>query len=323
MRAGFVALVGRPNVGKSTLLNQILGEKLAIATPRPQTTRERLLGVMHKPDVQVGFVDTPGLHRPSGPGRNKLNQYMVDEAKQALADVDAVVLLIEPPEPPKPPKLRPGRKPRPEPEHPPEFRIDPAMRAVLDDVLAAKRPTILALNKVDMLRDKRRLLPLLNAFGQMGFVAMIPISAKTGVGVPELVAEVIKLIPEGEALFEEDMLTDRAERWFVTEFVREQVFLLTKREVPYSVAVTVDEFEDREVKGKRDIRVGATISVDKEAHKRILVGEGGRMIREIGTRARHELGQRFDATVHLSLFIRVDEGWASSPHKLRELGYET
>ena len=321
MRAGFVALVGRPNVGKSTLLNQILGEKLAIATPRPQTTRERLLGVMHRPGVQVGFVDTPGLHRPSGPGRTKLNQFMVDEAKQALGDVDAVVLLIEPPEPPKPRPVRPGRKAPPE-RQPDDFRIDPAMRAVLDDVLAAKRPTILALNKVDMLRDKRRLLPLLNAFSQMGFAAMIPISAKTGVGVDDLVAEVVKLLPEGEALFDDETLTDRAERWFVTEFVREQVFLLTKREVPYSVAVSVDEFEDREVKGKRDIRVSATISVDKDAHKRILVGEGGRMIREIGSRARHELGTRFDATVHLSLFIRVDEGWGNNAAKLRDLGYE-
>jgi GTP-binding protein Era len=247
---------------------------------------------------------------------------MVDEAKQALGDVDVVVLLIEPPEPPPPPKTRPGRKPRPTPQ-PDHMRIDPAMQAVLDEVLAAKRPTILALNKVDQLRDKRKLLPLLEAFSQKGFAAMVPISAKSGVGVDDLVAEVVRLLPEGDALFDDDTLTDRAERWFVTEFVREQVFLLTKREVPYSVAVSVDEFEEREKNGKRDLKVAATISVDKEAHKRILVGEGGRMIREIGSRARHELGQRFDATVHLSLFIRVDEGWASNAHKLRELGYET
>src|SRR6185369_16101789 len=151
-RAGFVALVGRPNVGKSTLLNQILGEKLAIATPRPQTTRERLLGVLHRPGLQIGFVDTPGLHRPSGPGRTRLNQYMVDEAKEELTNVDLVVLLVEPPEPPKPPRPpRQGR--RAPPERPPQpFRIDAAMQLVLDEVTAAKRPTILALNKVDALR---------------------------------------------------------------------------------------------------------------------------------------------------------------------------
>jgi len=131
-----------------------------------------------------------------------------------------------------------------------------------------------------------------------------------------------KILPEGDPLFDEDMLTDRAERWFVTEFVREQIFLLTKREVPYSVAVTVDEFEEKPGKQGREIRIAATISVDKEAHKRIVVGEGGRMIREIGSRARFELGKRFEATVHLSLFVRVDEGWTQSPHKLRELGYE-
>ena len=325
MRAGFVALVGRPNVGKSTLLNQILGEKLAIATPRPQTTRERLLGVLHRPDLQIGFVDTPGLHRPTGPGRTKLNQYMVDEAKQALGSVDVVVLLVEPPEPPPPPRPpRPGQRPRPE-RGPQPFRIDGAMQAVLDEVTASKRPTILALNKVDSLKDKRQLLPLLEVFGKLPFVAMVPISAKTGLGVPQLVDEVIKLLPEGEPLFDDDTLTDRAERWFVTEYVREQVFLLTKREVPYSVAVSVDEFEDkppRNPKTGREIRVSATISVEKEAHKRILVGEGGRMIREIGSRARQELAQRFDATVHLILFVRVDEGWTGNPHKLRELGYE-
>jgi len=331
MRAGFVALVGRPNAGKSTLLNQILGEKLAIATPRPQTTRERLLGVFNRPNLQIGFVDTPGLHRPSGPGRTKLNQFMVDEAKQALGDVDVVVMLVEIEEPPAPRvrahrRSKAGLKPEApaQPAAPLTFRLDNATLAAMEDVRAANRPTIVVINKVDVLRDKRQLLPTLEALGKMSFVAVIPISAKVGTGVPALLDELEKLLPEGDALFDEDMLTDRAERWFVTEFVREQVFLLTKREVPYSVAVSVDEFEERKGRdGGRDLRVSATISVEREAHKRILVGEGGRMIREIGSRAQHELGQRFEATVHLSLFVRIDEGWTQHPGKLAELGYQS
>jgi GTPase len=314
MRAGFVALVGRPNVGKSTLLNQILGEKLAIATPRPQTTRERLLGVWNRPGVQIGFVDTPGLHRPSGAGRSRLNQFMVDEAKNAIASVDALVMLVDASGESERKKGKPKKGEVP--------AIDPATELALAEVKAAGKPTVLALNKVDQLRDKRMLLPLLEAYGKLGFSAMVPISAKTGHGVEALLAEIRGLVPEGEPLFDEDTLTDRAERWFVTEFVREQVFLLTKREVPYAVAVGIDEFEERQREGRRDIKVAATISVDKEAHKRILVGHGGQMIREIGARARHELGQRFDATVHLSLFVRVDEGWTADRAKLRDFGYE-
>jgi GTP-binding protein Era len=319
MRAGFIALVGRPNVGKSTLLNQLLGEKLAIATPRPQTTRERLLGVLNRPGLQLALVDTPGLHRPRGQGRSRLNQFMVDEAKAALSSVDVLVLLVDvTPEAPAP--TRKGRKPRP----PAVPRVDFALEAVLEEVRAANKPTVLALNKVDQLRDKRQLLPLLEDLGKRGFAAMVPISAKTGHGVPALLEELAKLVPEGEPLFDQDTLTDRAERWFVTEFVREQVFLLTKREVPYSVAVSVDEFEERKGRdGRRDLRVAATISVEKEPHKRILVGAAGAMIREIGTRARQELANRFDATVHLSLFVRVDEGWTGDRGKLRDFGYES
>jgi GTPase len=328
MRAGFVALVGRPNVGKSTLLNQILGEKIAIATPRPQTTRERMLGVLHRPDYQIAFVDTPGLHRPSGQGRSRLNQFMVDEAKAAMEGVEVIVAIVDvsPDAAPPPPKVHRGKRKGPAPKvpEPKAVRIDPAMLAALADVRAANRPTIIALNKVDLLRNKQQMLPLLDHLSKMGFAAMVPISAKAGTGVPALLEEIKKLLPESAPLYDEDTLTDRAERWFVTEFVREQVFLLTKREVPYSVAVAIDEFEEAPGKnGKgREIKVAATISVDKEGHKRILVGANGQMIREIGTRARHELGKLFDATVHLSLFVRVDEDWTASPAKLRDFGYE-
>jgi GTP-binding protein Era len=263
---------------------------------------------------------------------------MVDEAKAALTSVDALVLLVDvSPEPPAPGgRQRGGLRPRHEAQAPPPDRkgrrskppaipkVDHALEAVLEEVRAAKKPTVLALNKVDQLRDKRQLLPMLEDLGKRGFAAMVPISAKTGHGVPALLEELGKLVPESDPLFDDETLTDRAERWFVAEFVREQVFLLTKREVPYSVAVSVDEFEERPGRdGRRDLRVAATISVDKEAHKRILVGAGGAMIREIGSRARHELGERFSATVHLSLFVRVDEGWTGDRAKLRDFGYES
>ncbi len=303
-RAGFVALVGRPNVGKSTLLNRILGEKLAIATPRPQTTRNRIVGVRNLPAAQLVLVDTPGLHRPSGRGRSRLNQYMVGEALAALQEVDAVCALVEVP---AAAELKRGAG-----------KLDAATRYVLDEVAAAKKPAVLALNKVDTLGNKQLLLPLLEALGKAhDWRAIVPISAKNGDGVDRLVGELAALLPVGERLFPEEMLTDRAERWIGAEFIREQVFLLTRQEVPYSTAVSIDSWQER---GK-DVMVEATIHVEKQAHKRIVVGERGRMIREIGTRARQEIGNLLAVPVHLKLFVRVDEGWTESARQLRELGY--
>jgi GTP-binding protein Era len=302
-RAGFIALVGRPNVGKSTLLNRVLGEKIAIATPRPQTTRNRILGVRHLPGAQMVLVDTPGLHRPSGRGRTKLNAFMVGEALAALQEVDAICLLIEAPEAKQ---VEDG------------YKIDTATRYVIDEVKAAKKPTVLAVNKVDTLRNKRLLLPVLEALGEAHqWAAVVPISALKGDGVDELVGELAQLLQPGEPLFDEDTLTDRAERWLGAEFIREQVFLLTRQEVPYSSAVTIDAWQER---GK-DVFVEATVHVEKGAHKRIVVGEGGRMIREIGSRARHSISQLLQLPVHLKLFVRVDEGWTESARTLRELGY--
>jgi GTP-binding protein Era len=302
-RAGFVALVGRPNVGKSTLLNHILGEKIAIATPRPQTTRNRIVGVRNLPGAQLVLVDTPGLHRPSGRGRTRLNQYMVGQALAALQEVDAVCAIVETP---APAELKKG------------WKLDAATGYVLEQLAAAKKPAVLALNKVDTLSNKQLLLPVIDALGKAHpFRALVPISAKSGDGVDRLVGELAELLPVGERLFPEEMLTDRAERWIGSEFIREQVFLLTRQEVPYSVAVTIDSWLERE----KDVMVEATIHVDKPAHKRIIVGEGGRMVREIGTRARQEIANLLAVPVHLKLFVRVDEGWTESARSLRELGY--
>jgi GTP-binding protein Era len=319
-RAGFLALVGPPNVGKSTLLNRLLGEKIAIATPRPQTTRNRILGVRNLPGAQLVLIDTPGLHRPSGRGRTPLNRFMVGEALEALKAVDAVVILVECPsaEDVREEFRSTVRSPR-------HFEIDPKSRYVLEEVKLAKKPALLAINKIDRLRDKRLLLPFLEGWqAAHPFLAIVPISAQEGTGVEALLAEMEKALPLGKPLFSEELLTDRAERFLGAELIREQVFLLTKKEVPYSTAVTIDSWRERPVDTRRpaDVMVDATIHVEKETHKRIVVGEGGRMVREIGSRARHEISRLLGCPVHLRLFVRVDEDWTGDPAKLRELGYE-
>jgi GTP-binding protein Era len=294
MRAGFVGLIGRPNVGKSTLLNRLLGQKLAIATSKPQTTRNRILGVKNVAGAQMVLVDTPGLHRPTGRGRSRLNAFMVGEALAALEEVDALVVMIEA-----------------EPSAADEY--------VLEEVARVAKPALLAINKVDLMRDKRKLLPRLEAWQKKhGWRALVPISAKSGDGVEALEREIVAMLPEGAALYPEEMLTDRAERFIAAEFIREQIFLLTREEIPYSVAVTIDAWTER----AHDVVIDATIHVEKEAQKKIVVGERGRMVREIGTRARQEIKNLLDCEVHLHLFVRVDEGWTERAGLLKDLGYE-
>jgi GTPase len=310
--AGFVAIVGRPNVGKSTLLNLLLGQKIAITSPRPQTTRNRLLGVKNlataSGGAQLVLVDTPGLHRPSGCGRNALNRYMVDQALSAMAEVDAVLVLVEAPSAADAERIERGG-----------FRIGGAHGVLLEALAATGKPALLAVNKIDVVHRKDLLLPVMDAWAKAHpFRAVVPISALRGQGVDRLMDELVALLPAGERLFPEEMVTDRAERWLAAEMVREQVFLLTRDEVPYAVAVTVDEFKER----RKDVVLSATIHVEKEAQKRIVVGERGRMVREIGTRARREIAQLLDCPVHLALFVRVDEGWSRDARALKDLGYE-
>jgi len=297
-RAGFVAIVGPPNVGKSTLLNLLLGQKIAITSPRPQTTRTRVLGVKNLEGGQLVLLDTPGLHRPGG---KRLNKYMVDQALSTLGEVDAVLVLIEAPSRDAP--ARPS--------------LDE--QVVLEALRASGKPAVLAVNKIDLVRDKSRLLPLLDRWQKLhDFRALVPISALREQNVDRLLAEIVALLPEGERLFPEEMITDRAERWLAAEMVREQVFRLTKQEIPYAVAVTIDSFEERGA----DVVINATIHVEKEPQKRILVGEHGRMVREIGSRARAEIGALLACPVHLKLFVRVDPDWSQSARSLRDLGYE-
>lgn len=298
-QAGFAALSGRPNVGKSTLLNAILGEKLAAVTPKPQTTRERILGVKTFPDAQIAFVDTPGIHK----ARREINQLMVREAVKALSEVDAVVLVID------------AREPSREEEE-----------LLLAELEKIKKPAILALNKIDKLPKKHVLLPLLDSWSKRyPFAALVPISALTGEGIDILLDELKKLMPEGPPLFPEDQFTDRPARFLVAELIREQVFLSTGEEIPYSSAVTIDRYEDPEERGEtggkpRAVRISATIHVERESQKSIVIGHKGQMLKKIGSDARREIEALLGKKVFLELFVRVEPNWSRNPRAIRKLG---
>jgi GTP-binding protein Era len=309
-------------VGKSTLLNRVIGEKLAIATPRPQTTRNRLLAVKNVGGAQLALVDTPGLHSLEGPGRTALNEFMVEEALRALQEVDVVLVMTDP---------RgfvgdagAGQKAGG------EALVGAADHEVARRVLEAGKPVVVAINKTDLVADKLQILPLIERWSQTGagqVRAVVPISALTGDGVERLVAELVAALPEGPSLFPEEMLTDRAERFLVAEFIREQVFLATHKEVPYAVAVTIESWQERTAergrrKGERvGITIHATVHVEKEAQKKIVVGAGGRVVRDVGTAARAEIARLLQCPVHLELFVRVDPKWSLSAAGLRKMGY--
>jgi GTP-binding protein Era len=290
-KSGFVALIGRPNAGKSTLLNRLVGEKLAIVSDKPQTTRNRILGARTYEDGQIVFVDTPGVHRPL----HRLNVRMVDAALDALQEVDLVVVVVDASEP-----------------------SGGGDRFLMDVISKSNRPRILALNKVDLV-EKPKLLPTIERYHrEVGFVEIVPLSAKTGENVDRLERVVVEHLPEGEPLYPEDFLTDQPERFFVAELVREQVLRETHAELPFSTAVVVDKFEEPDERGL--MRLYCSILVDRESQKPILVGRQGSMIKRIGTAARQELERFFDAKVFLDLHVKVREDWREDERVLDELG---
>ncbi|MFH1060791.1 MAG: GTPase Era [Pseudomonadota bacterium] len=294
MKSGFVAIAGAPNAGKSTFLNQVLGFKLAITSDKPQTTRHRILGVHTDELRQVVFFDTPGLHTP----RRALNQRMVQTALDALQEVDAVLFMVE-------------ANPRGLAE----------ANAVAPLVVKAGRPTLVALNKVDLVNRKADLLPMLHQVDAWGsWSAVVPISALTGDGVERVLSELERLLPGGEPLFPADMLTDLSERFLAAELIREKVFRLTDREVPYAVAVTVDEYLEPGEEG-RPTAIIATIHVERQGQKAIIIGKGGAMLKQIGTAARLDLERLLSGPVFLSLFVRVEPKWSQQDKGLRKLGY--
>jgi GTPase len=306
-RAGFCAILGLPNVGKSTLLNQVIGRRLVAVSNKPQTTRNRILGIYNGRDpageaVQVVFVDTPGIQRGSHP----LRQYMRDQALAAAGECDVALLLVD---------VADKRQRSPD-------RLAASEAAALEETLAAARvPVLLALNKVDRLRDKAELLPIIEAYAAQGrYADIVPISAQTGDGVPGLVEAIAARLPLGPRLFPADMVTDRAERFLAAELIREQLFRQLGQELPYATAVSIEEMLDRA--DKDDLVVQAVIHVERDSQKPIVIGKGGARIKEVGIRARDALSQLFGCPVHVKLFVRVSENWSRTRRMLRDLGYE-
>lgn len=292
-RSGFVSIVGRPNVGKSTLLNALLGQKIAIASNKPQTTRNRILGIHTRETAQILFLDTPGIHRAKG----RLNQFMVDQALATCKNVDAVLFLVEATD-------RPGGGD--------DF--------ILDLLAKGKVPVILGINKADLVA-KPDLLPLIAAYAErFDFAGIIPLSGLNGDGIEELITLVQGLLPEGPPYYPEDMVTDQPERFIVAEMIREQLLKQTHDEVPYGVAVAVERFTEKP--DKNLVVVEAVIHVERDAHKSIVIGKNGTKLRAIGQAARFDIERMLGTRVFLELFVRVEKNWTQSNRLMKEFGYE-
>jgi GTP-binding protein Era len=291
-RSGYVALVGRPNVGKSTLLNRILGQKVSITSRRPQTTRHRILGIKTEGQVQAVYVDTPGLHRG---GKRAMNRYMNRAASDALQDVDVVVFVVE------------GTRWTDEDE------------MVLEKVRQVPCPVILAINKIDRMADKQVLLPHLQELAKrMDFAHIIPLSAKLGSQVAELERVVESMLPESTPFYPEDQVTDRSLRFMAAELVREKLFRKLGQELPYGLTVEIEQFKEEEGL----YRINALIWVERDSQKAIVIGKQGVLLREVGREARLDMEQAFGQKVFLELWVKVKEGWSDDERALRSLGYD-
>lgn len=295
-RSGTVTLLGRPNVGKSTLLNRLLGHKIAAVTPKPQTTRQNMLGVLHPPGAQLVLLDTPGHHKAKGP----LNRFMVEQAEEGLAEADVVAYLVE------------ARA---------DGKITPGNQRLVALLTAQEQPVVLLLNKIDRVKDKQGLLLQLEAYRvALGdcLKAAVPISATRDKGLEAAVIALAKALPEGPAYYMTDTVTDRSEKTIAAELIREQLMLQTAEELPYQTAVSIDLFEDHR---PRLVRLMATLHVGRAGQKPIVIGKQARRLREIGSRARVELERFLGAKVFLELHVRVTENWPEDSRRLAELGY--
>ena len=289
-KSGFVSIIGRPNVGKSTLLNAIIGEKIVITSDKPQTTRNRIQGIHNIPDGQIIFIDTPGIHS----AHSRLNKGMVDVAMAAISGVDLLLLVVE---------------------------ATTAVDAGIIDVLkGVTTPAILVLNKVDLLTDKRILFERITAWAALHpFREIMLISAGAGDGVNLLVDTISRYLPDGPQLFPDDILTDMPEKFIVAEMIREKIFRLTRDEVPYSTAVEIESFTERE---NGVIAIQAAIVMERATQKGIVIGKRGEMLKRIGSQSRSDIERLLGTRVFLELFVKVEENWSERPSKLREYGYE-
>ena len=290
-KSGTIAIVGRPNVGKSTLLNRLIGEKISIVSRKAQTTRHRIMGILTRPDAQFVFVDTPGFQTKH---TNALNRTMNRGVSQALAEVDVVIFVLD------------------------ADHFDERDKAVIR-LLPAERPVILAVNKIDQIKDKTKLLPMLAELAkQYAFAAIVPVSAARGSQLEDLLAETRKHLPNDELLYGEDEITDKSERFLASEYIREKLFRLIGDELPYAATVEVEKFEL--VGALR--RISAAIVVDKQAHKGIVIGKGAETLKRIATEARQDMERLFDGKVFLEVFVKVKSGWSDDERVLKSLGYE-
>ncbi len=300
-RAGTVALIGRTNVGKSTLLNAALALPLAIVTRTPQTTRDRLLGIVRHAGAEIGLLDTPGVHR----AETQLGREMNRSARAAAREADVVVFVT----------ALPRRMPK-------ELRPHSGDDKLIGEV-TARVPVVLVINKIDLLNDKQLLLPLIDAFAKRHeLAAVVPISALREDGVTRVLDEVAKLLPEGTGRHGEDAITDRPMRWFAAEYVREAILEATSQEVPHATAVTVDRFEEP-LSAKKVVEISATIHVERDGQKRIVIGEGGQVLKRVGTAARMRIEELLDRRVHLELWVRVTKNWRERPDQLADFGLLT
>ena len=290
-RAGYVALSGRSNVGKSTLLNRIVGEKVAIVTPRPQTTRRKILGIRSDSDAQLILVDTPGLHEAT----RLLNQRMVKVARSCMAEADVIAVLVEAGE-----------------------RLHPEDSEILSEISRMGRPTAVIINKIDLVA-RPLLIPLSEeCLRLVPDAEIVPVSALSGENVPELVATLKIMLPAGPALMPPDQYTDQTERLIAEEVIREKIFLAMRQEIPFSTAVRVEQFT--EIEERNLVRIYATIIVDRESHKGMMIGAGGQRLKQVGQDARLDLEQRLERRVFLELNVKVDKDWTKNPRRLNEMG---
>ena len=297
-RSGFVALIGRPNVGKSTLLNQLLGQKIAATTHKPQTTRKNLLGILHPKGAQILLLDTPGHHQAKG----ALNRYMVDQVRRAIGDADVVAYVVEARE---------------------DDKITEGNVRILDAVVRSEKKVVLILNKIDLVKAKDNMLPQIQVYGErLGdkLVAAIPVSATQKNGLERIVESLAEALPEGPPYYEDGQLTDMSERGIVAELIREKVMLETQQELPYSAATSIEDFEDLRPK---IVRIIATIHVERDSQKGIVIGKGGVRIKAIGQRARQDIEYFLGSKVFLDLKVRVTNKWSDDPRRLADLGYSS